>query len=112
LEGRHSAITYFHLLDCRPHACDNTAELVAKDITFLEIWDGLYKLVTDTASAGRHNTSLTVKKSRHTVEQVQITPANGAARHFKYDIAFIDDLRASRLHYKKPNKQETRILCR
>lgn len=50
MEGRHNAVTYFNPLDCRPHACDNTAELVAEDITFLKIWDGIYKSGKDTAS--------------------------------------------------------------
>lgn len=43
------------------------------------------------------------------MEQVQVTPTNGAARHPKYDIAFINDRRASCLHYNKLYKQENRI---
>jgi hypothetical protein len=49
LEGCHSAVAHLDLFDCWPNACDNAAELVAKDITFLEFWDGLYILITDTA---------------------------------------------------------------
>jgi hypothetical protein len=53
---------------------------VAEDITFLKIWDGLYKSVINRST----DSSLTVIKPRHTVEQVQVTPTNGAARHLKY----------------------------
>jgi hypothetical protein len=43
------------------------------------------------------------------VKQVQVTPTDGAARHLQNDIAFIDDLRASGVHYNKMHQQERRI---
>jgi hypothetical protein len=40
LERRHNAIAHFNLLDARTHTNDNTTELMAEDVTFLELRDG------------------------------------------------------------------------